>query len=110
MSPLQLRELFAHLAYANMKLKMRPEFGYEVDGRGRFRLTAEHPSTAEMEAPSLDEFGRVLSATTDALLVGLANPNLDDIRKQVRQGRWSFLFDERGEFIVDSMRLAPSGG
>lgn len=60
-SPLQLREILAHMTLINIKLKYRPRFFTKFD---RFTQTlsiyTELPETIEMEDYTKEEFGQIL--------------------------------------------------
>lgn len=52
---------------------------------------------------SAHRYGAILSYITDPILSRFHNSKIDDIRRYVRAGNYSFLFDEQGRFLANSM-------
>ena len=103
LSPIQLRELAAHLAHANSALKDRPQFRSIFSETEGFRIVCDRPAKVALGEMSADRYGAILSYITDPILSQFHNSNIDDIRRYVRAGNYTFLFDEQGRFLVNSM-------
>jgi len=103
LSPLQYREIFVRMSYVNMKLKNRPTFKYKVRSGDPYQLEAVHERTAVLSNGTEEEFGQVLFACTNEILTDIQNENIEEIKELVKRGRYTFLLDERGIFIDNSM-------
>jgi hypothetical protein len=101
-SPIQLRELLAHLAYTNLAITERPQF-FTHDGRGGLSIRVKRPEQIVREPFEEEALGRILYSCVEEYLPNVRAPNLDEIREQVKMARYTFLFDANGEFIRDSM-------
>jgi len=104
LSPLQQREIMARLSYANLRLRKRPVFIYDFGGES-YRMIARVPRRVEVDTGSGEEYGKLLYHATRMIVDGLGTPHSDEIRRRVRAGTFTFLVDERGEFLADSMDL-----
>lgn len=104
MSPLQLREVLAHLSYLNQHLAERPTFHSEFTD-GEYRLRARLPAELRLEDTSESGFGRVLYACCEDILNQCENPDVDQTICLVKQGKYTFLFDSNGEFLANSMEF-----
>src|SRR5579872_731344 len=63
LSPLQHRELAAHLSYANSKFEPRPQFYTEFDGSAdRIRMSADLPKEIKDVKFVPEEFGRIMAS------------------------------------------------
>lgn len=109
LSPLQIREVMARLGYLNLLIKKRPSF-YSEFGDGQYRISASHPETIDVGEWNADDYGQVLAFACRSQLERCKNPDIDVIRENVRRGRYTFLFDENGNFIKRQMLSAPDGG
>lgn len=107
LDPIQLRELAAHLAFGNMLLKDRPVFSSVFPDLRSHVILAEVPATAECREHEQREFGAILLQFLSGATDGWTN--WDSIRPLVAEGRYSFLFNDKGEFIEDPLLPAPVG-
>jgi hypothetical protein len=105
LSPIQLREVMAHLAHINLHLKKRPQYYSLFSSTEGYQIVAELPPSVELEGDSQEEFGRVFFACTEDILRHFLNRDIEEIKDHVRHGRYSFLFDKDGNFLQDSMKL-----
>lgn len=103
LSPLQLREVLAHLAYINVKLTERPEFRSSIDPDGTYRIKGAHPPQVVLAPHSEDEFGEIFYASTQDVVRRLHQANAAEMLAHIRGGRWTFLFDDEGRFIENSV-------
>lgn len=106
LSPVQLREILAHLAYTNLKLADRPRF-YTDFWVSPCAIRARRPREIEKTEHEPEALGRILPACVGHYLDHFRNPDIDDIRAQVRAGNYTFLFDGTGHFIRNSLEPIP---
>lgn len=109
LSPLQIREVMARLGYLNLLIKERPLFQSEFDGP-KYRISGTHPAAIELDEWNPEAYGRVLHHACAGHLDRCTNPDIEEIRKYVREGRYTFLFDQNGSFIKEQMVFVPNGG
>jgi hypothetical protein len=106
LSPIQLREIFARISFANVILKERPTFYTEVDlRRGRVRIRAKLPRALKINPYDETDFGSLLERCCGPLLADTDEPRVKFMREQMKLGRYTFTFDESGAFISKSMEL-----
>lgn len=103
-SPLQLREVLAHLTLINNKLKYRPRFFTRFN---RFKqsisIYTELPETMELDDYTNDEFGEILHSKISDFFGKIICPNGNFTEENVKSGNYKFLFDLDGNFIPNSM-------
>jgi hypothetical protein len=97
---LQIREIAANLFYINVNLLSRPLYFSSIS-EGNYEIGVELPKTLELagsdEALSLGEI--MYDISKDIL-----PKNVDqELLKNLKAGRWTFLFDETGKFINNSL-------
>lgn len=109
LSPIQIREVFAHMSYINLKLKNRPQFFSEFDTLAGYRLIGTSPDRVILADPKKEEFGEVLYYCTRQILASMGNEDKDQIREHVRKGEYTFLFDSGGRFIKESIAFRDRG-
>jgi hypothetical protein len=105
LSPIQLQEIMAYLAYYNLCLKNRPLYKSMYSLDTGYHISADLPKQLELDYSEIP-FGKILYACTEDILASLGNNNLDEIIEHVKNGRFTFLFDQSGNFINDSMEMA----
>jgi hypothetical protein len=103
LSPIQLREVMSHLAHINNLVKVRPRFGSRVMFNDRYYIHADVPATIELAEGGQELFGETLFACTADILGQFQNSDIEVIRRDVRAGKRTFLFDSDGKFLTDSM-------
>jgi len=106
LSPLQLREVLAHLSYISLRLKNRPSFKSKLGPDGSYRIYVNHAELVELEDCDRVEFGEILYDLCKDILA--THPNGEEILKQVREGMWQFLFDDSGNFVKTSIESVES--
>jgi hypothetical protein len=104
-SELQLREIMVDFAYLNLHLEGRSTFESECDiARETCRITGQRGS---LEIDKFDRTirGRLMEHAFRDVLRVIRHPNLTDeeFSNAVRSGGFTFLFDDQGEFISDSV-------
>lgn len=104
LSPFQLREIFSHLVYINLNLKTRPKFYSKFSTNGKYNISADVPKNAELvkEEDRILSLGEILSYYIQDML----DPKvIDQILPEVKKGRYTYLVNEKGEFLDYSINL-----
>lgn len=104
LSPLQLREIAAMLAFANVKLSPRPRFFSEFVDEN-YRICGTKPTEISLPPFSNDEYGKLLYHLSKDFLLPNASQEVVD---QVKGGKWTFLTTSDGEFARDNMELVST--
>lgn len=103
-SPLQLREILAHMTLINTKLKYRPRFFTKFD---RFTqslsIHTELPETMDMEDYTKEEFGQILYTKVSDYLGKVHCPNGEFTEANIKAGNYQFLLNTDNKFITNSM-------
>lgn len=103
LSPLQLREIIARLAVTNLNLKKRPEFFSEINmQQERYIISANIPKKCKTKKISQSRYGQFLHLLCEDIISTQKNTHLENL---VKQGRVTFLYDNKGHFITDSMKV-----
>lgn len=106
LSPLQLRELATHMAAINIHLSERPMFGSSVNVlTGEYEIGAERPEEIELKEWESEILGRMMHH-----ICGGAMPEYDEksqILENIKTGRYTFMFNDKGEFVADHMDPIP---
>jgi hypothetical protein len=106
LSPLQLREVLSHLTLLNLKLKRRPSYHTSFDATsGEIFIDAELPERMELEEHSREELGEILYSNVSDYVNKLPTPDKNFTKENVVRGAYHFLFDEKGDFMFNSMDL-----
>jgi len=102
LSPLQLREVATHMAAINVHLAERPTFGSSFSPlTGEYLIGAETPAEVKLSDWKSEVLGKIMHA-----VCGQAMPEFDEkpeILENIKTGRFTFLFKNNGEFMVDHM-------
>jgi len=99
LAPLQWREVLAHFAYANIRLKNRPRFHTTIDRHnGSLTISADVAEEIELVDFVASDFGHALYSVLSSVLDVVPFPEPERVREHIRQGRWGFLFDGEGRF------------
>jgi hypothetical protein len=101
-SPPQFRELMARMAYANLTLRDRPVAVSQIETDGRYTIRAGIPQKWALEGANQSDYGKLLSWCCEDILAGLPSEEADRIGAAINQGKWTFLFDDRGQFITNA--------
>jgi hypothetical protein len=99
LAPLQLREVMARLAYANLMLKTRPDFHSEFLFKGGYVIWADVPRRIEFEDPDDATFGYIFQAAAKDVIAAVPEAEREQLIDCIKSGRWSFLTDEHGKFV-----------
>ncbi len=101
LTPIQLRDLLAQLAYINSRLVHRPKFMTTRDQKsGQLVIGAEIPSQLELAPHSPERLGLIQYEFCKDVI---ARYEATDDVEAIKQGRWSALFRPDGSFQSDSM-------
>jgi hypothetical protein len=101
LSPIQLREVAARLAYGNQLLLDRPRFWSELEHETKLAIRASRPRTVRRADIVRAELGSIIAYSCEALLRKSRTSNLDEKVRQLRQGEIQFLYHDDGSFIVE---------
>jgi hypothetical protein len=104
LSPLQIREVVARLGYLNLLIKVRPLFHSEFSG-GQYRISATYPKAIEIEEGNPAAYGKLMYRACADGLGMCRNSDIEATKEHIRNGRYTFLFDQAGEFIHQSMEF-----
>jgi hypothetical protein len=99
LAPLQLREVMARLAYANLLLKTRPVFSSQFFPKGGYVIAAEIPDVIERDDEDDTIFGQVFHAAAKNVIAEVQESEREKLVSRVKSGRWTFLLDDEGKFI-----------
>jgi hypothetical protein len=106
LTPIQLREIMAQIAYCNASLDQRPTFSTTTTRYGECEIVASVPKRPTVCEPGEGVRGSLLEYCLDHLLRGVANEEW--VRARIREARYSFVFNEDGSFNENSMQPAPT--
>jgi hypothetical protein len=99
LSPLQLREFFAHASYIDLIIDDRPVF-FSTLSSGTYRIGAEHADKVRLQEFVPEHYGRTLFSACKDLLASAPV----SLQEHVKNGRYTFLQDENGNFNETQMR------
>lgn len=103
-SPLQLREIFARLSFANMHLKYRPKYFSDIDVLNEsYNISGSIPKKNELMEYDLEKFGKFMLFYCDDFIDKKNENEYKIIRKNVERGNYTFILDSNGDFISNSM-------
>lgn len=112
LSPLQAREIAAHFAAINIHLAERTVFSSEFDvSLEECKIVARRPDQLMMSDWDSEVLGGIMHRICDEMLVVF--PNSCEISEQIKTGHHTFLVDDNGNFVTNSMELegnAPKQG
>lgn len=108
LSPIQLREMLAHLTYVKKSFIEPPAFRSEYDLElGISTLKVTLPEKVDLQEYKYEDYGEVLYLCTFDLLDKLGLPSNVDIHSQVKSGRVGFTVDENYNFVRQSGPRKP---
>ena len=99
LSVLQYREILAHLSFLNFNLVHRPQYCSEVNEDRSIEIKAFLPEMFEFKNSHEFEFGDFLAHGCVGIINGSDHPEKEEIIKKVKEGHYTFLFDENRDFI-----------
>ena len=89
---IQFREIMAHLATLNLRLKKRPIFRSEFDLlHGQYKIIADLPQSLEIDDPDPKFFGKIFYACCEDILSQGQNSSLDQMKNDILEGKVTFL-------------------
>lgn len=98
LSPVQLREMLAHITYERCSLSQPTTFATEYDPRDdTIRIISSQPKAALKATYSPQQYGNILYYSLSNIL---DHHGLDE--QTVRSGNCGFMFDDRGNFVKQS--------
>ena len=108
-SELQLRENMVEFAYLNLLLKERPTFQTDCDIREETCRIVGKRGSLELEDMNLELRGKLMLHAYQDMLPHIHNRDATDeeVLQAIKAGTFTFLFDESGEFIKDSVSPPP---
>lgn len=101
LSPFQYKEVMARMAHINMCLNERPKF-YTQFLRDQQIIKADIPSQLQCD-PTLVNFGNMHFSSIRDMIERSSFENKSFIIKKIKEGRWTFLFDNKGRFINNNI-------
>jgi hypothetical protein len=105
LSTLQLREIMVEAACCNLHLKERPQYASLIDLQARTsKLIATLPQSPGFRPIDLIVRGKLMERAlrptlSPSSIVGYQN--VEDFWAQVREGRYTFLYDDDGNFVSE---------
>jgi hypothetical protein len=97
LSPIQVREMMAELAYINLRIEERPEFATIVDpDTEEAIINAETPDGYHLLPGNREFYGQFLYKVCRPRIESIAEPERSVIRERVQAGRFSFLWAPDG--------------
>jgi hypothetical protein len=101
LSEIQIREVFAYHSYACAKLKTTPRFYSEMENN-LYHIRAEIKEPIVLEDFNLEEWGALFSWSLQTLL----NDQVpEQVIKNIKSGKYTFLRNQQGEF--DRSHMGP---
>lgn len=100
LSPVQLREIFAHFSYCSTLLENSPTFRSQVTDSGHV-IKANLDEAPIFQDFNNEDYGTYLHSACYDLIKN--SPNYNEIEEVVKSGNLSFITDENGSFIEDSI-------
>ncbi len=91
LSPLQIREVFAHFCYNNLVLGDRPIFSSEIR-EGKYTIVARRPKSLFF-VDDRNVLGNLIFEYCGALI------QEGEVKEQLKLNRYTFWFDRHGKFI-----------
>jgi hypothetical protein len=102
LSPIQLRELTAHAANVYLHMTQLPKF-HTSFAQEPFEIRASHPPTCVLHPIDSSVQGTLIDKCCGSLIDDLKVPFPNEMRESMREGKCTFLFDDAGNFIRNSM-------
>ena len=107
LSPLQLREMLAHLAYVRSTLNARPGFWteYQPDSDS-VRIVANVPNDKTLQTYDDRKYGDMLYLCVEPLITSENFDNPAEVAAEIKSGRVGFTVDENFKFFSNG-KLMP---
>jgi len=104
LSHLQLREILSIVSAINLHLRHRPIFKSSFDpSTGKYKISATYPRKVEIDESQPSRYGEILHFCCREYLDLIRETFDKDIESHLLSGNWSFLFNQDGEFISNSI-------
>jgi hypothetical protein len=101
LAAIQLRELFARMAYQRTLVESSCEYGSELSAcSGRLTIRGTLPAQIETRDGNAEEFGSVMELYCTDILELTPEKQREEALARIRTGRASYLQDEQGRFMV----------
>jgi hypothetical protein len=102
LSPLQLRELAVRIAFINIHLLDRPRFGSSLDIlTEQYEITGERPAEIKVGDWKDETLGAMMHHICENAII--EHDQKPHILENIKTGRYSFIFDDKGNFSADHM-------
>jgi hypothetical protein len=99
----QLREVFAHVTFLSANLKRRPRFFSTLTKKG-YEIKGSRPRKFELKDKSVQQVTfNELFHTYMSFLIPTDAQNRESILENIKDGKFTYLFDENGEFIRNTV-------
>jgi hypothetical protein len=102
LSPVQIREVMARISYATSIVATRPKF-FTTIKNGSLKISAKIPKFVKTLEGDQNRYGAIMHRACGEWLSKSEFDNKEFILENVKLGKWTFLFDEKGRFLTDSM-------
>lgn len=100
LSHLQLRELFATFAHANIELVDRPNFYSEFNRASETcNIMADIPSKMVFSDFDLEKYGVIMHYCFKDFIETIPPAEREIVELHIKRGNYTFLFDEDGNFV-----------
>lgn len=101
LSPLQLREIYSRLIHINLNLKHKINFFSSINDNNDYAINVERPPMVEYEDTSKTKYGDIFYFYIKESLDNVKNSfqNSEIIIDKIKQGIYTFLYDENGNFM-----------
>lgn len=102
-TPIQLREILARVAYTNSLIANRPDFCSEVHtDTGQHFIHAQTLKSVALEDEEPERLGGIMTYLLKEFPVLHDSSERDVVEQRLRSGKVTYLFDENDEFVDDS--------
>lgn len=103
-SPLQLKEIFARLSFANLHLKNRPKFFSDFNlSKETHKISAHVSNEIELDEIDSNKFGKLMLFCCKDLINRYDNDQYIAICKKIEIGNYTFILDSNNQFVHNSM-------
>jgi len=102
-SQIQTLEIYTRLSFINMILKYAPIYVDDrISPKGEYKLVTYMPDFIDFEDFKIEDLGEMLSNICSPY-IPLEIANYGELSNNVKSGNYTFLFDESGKFITNSI-------
>jgi hypothetical protein len=100
LTPIQIREMMARVSFANSLVFPRPQF-FTTLKKGFPIISGKIPKFVETEKEDTNRLGAMMYHLCAQDVNKWKLENKDYILKNLKLGKWTFTFDENGNFLRD---------